>query len=78
MTNPKPIKFRRRQWNALGYISERNHDFGRFALARTGADFLIKLTELNNGALPLLEQVQLRRALAHRAKHARHKKKQHA
>lgn len=74
MTNPKPIKFYRRQWSAFTYISERNHDAGMFKLARIGADMLIKLTEQNQGALPLMEQVQLRRALVRRARRDKKRK----
>ena len=75
MTNAKPIKFYRRQWNAFTYISEHNHDVGPFKLARIGADIVIRLTELNHGALPLMEQVQLRRILVRRAKRDGKKKK---
>lgn len=67
----KPVQFGRIQWSVAELISQRNNSVGKAALARIGLNMLIRATELNKGAVPLVEQItvrQLHRALARRAK----------
>lgn len=56
-----PINFGMLQRGGAITISQRNNNVSFAHLARTGLNMLIRATELNGGAIPLVEQILVRR-----------------
>lgn len=56
---PKRVRFQRSQEFALLDISRRNHGLNLCKLNRIAVDFLIRLVDLNGGALPANNSVRV-------------------
>ena len=60
---PKPIRFGKREYRAMSYFAELNHNVSIAHVARVFAEIGIKLTKQNDGMLPLVDQVRLARTM---------------
>jgi hypothetical protein len=67
MCEPIPVRLYRDERTALDYLSINNHDLGPCKLVRIGVEFLTHLSRLNGGQIPMLCELNLKKALVRRA-----------
>jgi hypothetical protein len=68
LTNAWPIQFETDQLISLREISRKNFKTPVCRLTRIATDFLIRVTDLNGGQIPALDQVRLQQRLIRRAR----------
>lgn len=75
LAKPVEMRFKKKQAPALSVIAEDNNEVPIALVVRTFVDYGIKLTRLNGGQLPLIDQVRLQRMLVRKAARDRKRSK---